>query len=105
MLAWSHLAHKDTEFAANRFRELYAKFPQTAHAREAAYWLAVAAADEQNRVTALGYVEWLIQELSPGGKAYKRSAGATLATGPVLEVPVGWQRWPVAVNQRLDRCQ
>ncbi|MCG8449926.1 MAG: hypothetical protein MI725_10145 [Pirellulales bacterium] len=46
------------------FREMHAKFPQSAQALEAGCWLAVAVADEEDRVTALGYVDWLLQELS-----------------------------------------
>ncbi|MCH2115874.1 MAG: tetratricopeptide repeat protein [Pirellulales bacterium] len=64
MLGWTHLALKEPELAAKRFGELHAKFPQTTHAQEAAYWLAVEAADEQQRVTALSYVDWLLAELS-----------------------------------------
>jgi TolA-binding protein len=65
MLAWTHLALGETDYAGNRFSELLANFPQSAQAPEAAYWLALSAADEKEGVAALGYVDWLIQELAP----------------------------------------
>jgi tetratricopeptide (TPR) repeat protein len=45
------------------FEQLRANFPQTPHAREAAYWLAVAAADENKWRPASQHASWLEQEL------------------------------------------
>ena len=68
MLAWVHLAEGETDYADQQFRLLHAKFPQSAQAPEAAYWLALTSADEKDSVEALRYVDWLIRELSPAEK-------------------------------------
>ena len=65
MLAWTQLALGEADYAGKSFLELHEKFPQSAQAPDAAYWLAVAAADDEDSVTALEYANWLIQELSP----------------------------------------
>jgi TolA-binding protein len=50
--------------AAPYYRKVHAKFPQTAQAREAAYWLALRAADNQDSPAARCYTNWLLAELA-----------------------------------------
>lgn len=44
-------------------RELLEKFPQSPQAAVAAYWLALAAADEQDSTTALKHLAWILNQL------------------------------------------
>ena len=60
LLAWTHLELSDTPKAVRTFQILHSKFPQSAQALEAAYWLACHAAEDSNRVTALEHVDWLL---------------------------------------------
>lgn len=53
----------ETSAARSFRRELVAKFPQGAQAPEAAYWLALTAADEKDSTSADRYVVWLLDEL------------------------------------------
>lgn len=53
-----------TPAAADGYHELVSKFPQSAQAPEAAYWLARTAADEKDTAQAQHYVRWLMEELT-----------------------------------------
>ncbi len=59
-IAWVHARLDQTAQAAEQFRGVYAKFPQSPQAVEAAYWLALASADEKDSSEASGYVDWLL---------------------------------------------
>ncbi len=50
--------------AGAHYKEVQSRFPQSTQAKEAAYWLALAAADEKDSQTARRYAGWLIAELS-----------------------------------------
>jgi len=54
--------------AGDRYKEVQSKFPQTIQAKEAAYWLALAATDKKDSQTARRFAGWLIAELSPPKK-------------------------------------
>ncbi len=47
------------------YRQVHTKFPQTGEAREAAYWLALRAADNNDSPEARRYTDWLLAMLSP----------------------------------------
>ena len=59
-LAWLHDRLDQTTQAADQFRDVHAKFPQSAQAVEAAYWLALDSADNQESDRAMQYVDWLL---------------------------------------------
>jgi len=61
-VAWVHDRLEQTAQAAEQFRGVYAKFPQSAQAVEAAYWLALASADEKESEQSLQYVDWLLEQ-------------------------------------------
>lgn len=64
LLGWCHNQLGNLQEATKHFQILHAKFPQSAQAPEATYWLALAAADENNSATAKKYADWLIERLS-----------------------------------------
>ncbi|MGI9427396.1 MAG: tetratricopeptide repeat protein [Bythopirellula sp.] len=59
-LAWLHDRLDQTTQAADQFRGVHAKFPQSAQAVEAAYWLALNSADNQDSEQAMRYVDWVL---------------------------------------------
>ncbi len=61
--AWIDVQTGKHDSAAAGFQNLYKNFPQSAQALEAAYWLALAAADKKERGKATSYVDWLLDEL------------------------------------------
>ncbi len=94
-LAWIAVAEHRTDDAAILFRDLLAKFPQSAQAIDAAYWLARSAADEKDSGEALEYVDWLLAEFRSAkhSKQTKRLMGKTLVLKCQLEAAEN--RWPV----------
>jgi len=67
--AWIGVETGNLDAAATKFQFLYEKFPQSAQALEAVYWLATAAADKEDGELAASYVDWLLTRLS------KKAAG------------------------------
>lgn len=58
----------DLAAAAGHYRNLVEKFPQSEQALEACYWLALAAADENQCKEAQWQVDWLLQRSDPASR-------------------------------------
>jgi cellulose synthase operon protein C len=58
-LAWMEAAKGNNAATTKLCEQLVAKFPQSSQAAEAAYWLALASADEKRSDDAQEYVDWL----------------------------------------------
>jgi len=63
-VAWLHDRLDQSAQAADHFRLVHAKFPQSAEAADAAYWLAMTAADEKDSRPATKYADWLLAQES-----------------------------------------
>ena len=75
------------------YRQVYAKFPQTFEALEAAYWLGLRAADNNDSPAARRYADWLLAKLSTEGRESGCPATEPLDTneGPLERVSESMQ--------------
>ena len=92
------------------FEKILANFPQTPHAREAAYWLAVAAADESKWRVARQHASWLDQELlrrdgvdEPDGRWLQLLTHTLLLRTHIAMQEGNWQEVRRMATRLLDR--
>ncbi len=106
-LAWLENRLENRQAATEAFAELHAKFPQSAQAPDAAYWLALNAADEKDSEQAHRYTDWLLENLAnqTGERAHKLW-GQALCLKCLLEASDSrWQAIRVLLRNTGDRLK